>query len=188
MSEQPREEGTQRFATVLTAEVQKTVVDALRGGAPPEAAAAFAGISRATYFNWLKRGREAIIQANGNAEQIVETDPYANFVVSVDEALSRFIVGTVAAIGTAGRTATDGDWRALAWMLERRFPALFGKITRHEVTGKNGQPIQLEHAIVLDPGALDRLSLERKIQLAEILAEMDGEVIDADEALLELDA
>ena len=47
--------------------------------------------------------------------------------------------------------------------------------------------MQVDHAIILDPAALDRLPLERKLLLAEILGEMDGEIIDGDAKLLELE-
>jgi len=187
MSERVRDE-TGLYVEKLTPDVRQSVVDALLGGAPPEAACSYAGIARSTYYEWLKRGRKAIADANGNASTIVASDAYAGFVVAVDHALSRFITGNMAAIGAAGRRKSEGDWKALAWQLEARFPALFGRRTRHEITGKGGGPVQLEHAIVLDPSALDRLPLERKLVLAEILAEMDGEVIEADSQLLELEA
>lgn len=187
MADQPRDPSTARFTSSLTPEVQQLVVDALLGGAPPEVACSYAGIQRSTYYEWLKRGRRAISEANGNADAIVQTDPYAGFVAAVDHALARFITGNLAAIGTAGRVETGGQWQALAWQLERRFPAFFGRKTRHEITGKDGGPVDIAHAIVLDPAALDSLPLERKLVLAEILAEMDGEVIDA-EPLLELEA
>jgi hypothetical protein len=188
VSERVRDPESGLYTSKLTPEVQGEVVKALLGGSPPEAACAYAGIQRSTYYEWLKRGRAALSDANGNAAQVVEENPYAGFVVAVDHALSRFITGTVATIGAAGRTRSEGDWRALAWLLERRFPGLFGQRTRHEITGRDGGPIELEHAIVLDPGALDRLPLERKLILADILAEMDGEVIEGDGHLLELEA
>jgi hypothetical protein len=183
----PKDETTGVFVSKLTDEVVAQVVEALRAGAPPEVACAYAGVVRATYYNWLKRGRDAIDAANGDLPQVIAENEYARFVVSVDNALARFVVGNMSRIGIAGRQNSEGQWQALAWQLERRFPALFGRKTRHEITGKDGGPIQLEHAIVLDPGALDRLPLERKLLLAEILAEMDGEIIDG-APMLELEA
>lgn len=175
--EQPRD-ALGRFAEKLTPEVRQQVVDALRAGAPPEVASAYAGIVRATYYNWLERGRAAISAANGDLPQVLGENEYAQFVVAVDNALAQFVVGNMTRIGVAGRTKVDGEWQALAWQLERRFPAFFARRTRHEVTGANGEPLRVEHAIVLDPGKLDGLPLERKLLLAEILAELDGEVID----------
>lgn len=35
------------------------------------------------------------------------------------------------------------DWRARAWVAERRFASTFGERTRHEHTGKNGGPIEI---------------------------------------------
>lgn len=177
--EQPRD-ALGRFSDKLTPEVRGLVVDALRAGAPPEVACAYAGVVRKTYYNWLGRGREAIAAANGDLGDVVASDPYAQFAVAVDNALAQFVVGNMTRIGIAGRQEVDGQWQALAWQLERRFPAYFSRRTRHEVTGANGEPLRVEHAIVLDPGKLDGLPLERKLLLAEILAEMDGDIIEAE--------
>lgn len=184
VEEQPRDQ-LGRYTNKLTDEVREELVKALRAGAPPEVAAAYAGVVRKTYYNWLEQGRAAINNANGNLGEVLASDPHAQFVVAVDNALAQFVVGNLTEIGLSGRLDRDGQWQALAWQLERRFPAFFGRKTRHEITGKDGGPIQLDHAIVLPPGALDRLPLERKLLLAEILAEMEGEVIDH-EPLLEL--
>ena len=43
--------------TKLTPEIQQRLVEALRAGNTREAAAAYAGISRSTFYNWLERGR-----------------------------------------------------------------------------------------------------------------------------------
>lgn len=187
MSERARDPETGTFVTKLTDEVAKTITDALRAGAPPEMACSYAGVWRSTYYSWLERGREAIAAANGDLPAIVAADPFARLVIQADSALSQFAVGNMTTIGLHGRTDRDGDWRALAWQLERRFPAMFGRKTRHEVTGADGAPLRVEHAIVLDPSKLDALPMERKLLLAEILAELDGEVIDHDDSALALE-
>lgn len=174
-----RDPETFMFVSKLTPEVEAEIVKALRAGAPPETACAFAGVVRSTYYDWLRQGRAAIAQANGNAPQIIAEDPFAHFAAAVDWALAQFVVGNMTQIGLHGRANRDGDWKALSWQLEHRFPALFHKHTRHSVSGS----VKVEHAIVLDPGKLDTLPMERKLLLAEILAELDGEVIDADPVL-----
>ena len=38
----------------------------------------------------------------------------------------------------------DPDWRASAEFLARRFPAEWGRVDRHEITGKDGGPVRIE--------------------------------------------
>lgn len=43
------------------------------------------------------------------------------------------------------QAASDGNWQAAAWKLERRFPDVYGQPkVRHEVTGPNGGSIPVE--------------------------------------------
>ena len=181
----PKDVETGRFVSKLTPEVRGLIIDALRAGAPPEVACAYAGVVRQTYYNWMERGRAAISGANGDLPEVLAKDEFAQLVTAVDTALSQFVVGNLTEIGLQGRLDRPGQWQALAWQLERRFPAYFGRKTRHEITGKDGGPIQIENAIILPPGALDRLPLERKLQLAEILSEIEGEIIEAEPLALE---
>jgi hypothetical protein len=183
--ERQQDPETGKFVSKLSPEVRGQIVDALRAGAPPEVACAYAGVVRKTYYNWMERGRAAISSANGDLPEVLATDEYAQLVTAVDTALAQFVVGNLTEIGLSGRLDRPGQWQALAWQLERRFPAFFGRKTRHEITGKDGGPIQIENAIVLPPGAIDRLPLERKIMLAEILAEMEGEIIENEPLALE---
>jgi len=59
---------------------------------------------------WLRRGDEE------------EIGLYADLAQAVAAALADMKIRNVALIADAG----DGDWRAAAWLLERRFPAEFG--------------------------------------------------------------
>ena len=77
----------------------------LRSGCYIENAAACAGISRSTFYRWLRRGET---QARGK---------YRNFWDTVTVSLAICEVRHVSAIAAAAQT----DWRAAAWLLERRF-------------------------------------------------------------------
>ncbi|MFC1639820.1 hypothetical protein ACFL3B_03540, partial [Gemmatimonadota bacterium] len=105
--------------TKLTPELAETIVEAIRGGNYAQVAAATAGISEMTFYSWLKRGTdepdsiygefaEAVLTASGEAEQ---------------EKLDRL---------RREVQADDGDWKAAAWWLERRFPKRWGKQQRLE--------------------------------------------------------
>ena len=172
---------TGRYLSKLTEPTKERILEALASGVPPEVAAAYAGVVRSTYIDWLAKGRRAIADANGNLADVLATDPYAQFALEVEEALSKFVVGNSAHITAAGTTKTEGEWQALAWQLERRFPQWFSRKTRHEVTGADGGPIQHAHAVVvaIPQGAWEALPVGDRLKLAEILSKVEGSVQEA---------
>lgn len=144
----------------FTPETVETLLNAIGRGLPFHLAAQAAGVAETTFYAWqagkfprnadkeLKAGfSEALTRARGlSALQLIET-------IS---------------------DASAEDWRAAAWILERRFPEDFGK-TRVEVTGANGGPVQVEVA------ALQRVILsalrdhpEARIEVAQALKAASG--------------
>jgi hypothetical protein len=103
----------------------------------------------------------------------------------VEQALATFVVGNSAAITERGTTKSEGEWQALAWQLERRFPQWFSRKTRHEVTGADGGPIQHEHSVTLriPHAAWERLTIDERVTLSELLEKIEGAVIDQHEVL-----
>jgi hypothetical protein len=102
--------------TKLTAEVQKTITDAIAIGATYQAAAEYAGISYDTFNAWMRDERpkfrqfsEAVVAANARAR--------INLLARIQKA----------AQGTENK---DGDWRAAAWVLERRFGDEYGQTVK----------------------------------------------------------
>jgi hypothetical protein len=92
--------------TRLTPEVQEAVCEAIRHGATYQAASEAAGIAYATFNEWRKDSRlkyvkfsEAITRANADAQ--------LNLLAKI-------------------ANQSDKDWRAAAWILERRFKNDFG--------------------------------------------------------------
>jgi transposase-like protein len=82
-------------------------------------AAIMIGVSPSTLQRWLKRGRN---EQDGSM--------YRKLVDMVDEAteLSEFELRH--RVSLAGQDSKN--WRALAWMLERRFPEKYGKQSQHD--------------------------------------------------------
>lgn len=110
--------------TKLTPALQQLIVDALSVGATHRIACEYAGISQDTLYKWLSKG------ADGKA-------PYAEFSEQIARTQGRTAVGWLAKIEAA---ANAGDWKAVAWKLERRYPQEYGK-TVQEHTGPGGGPM-----------------------------------------------
>lgn len=92
----------------LTPELQARIVEALKLGATRRLAADYAGIGESTLRLWLSR-----------------TGPvYSSLLAAVKEAEAK---GSVGALAKIQKAATDGQWQAAAWLLERRHPEEFGR-------------------------------------------------------------
>jgi hypothetical protein len=76
---------------------------------------AYAGVHYDTFNKWRARGEK---EGSGK---------YYDFAVKVEEAIAYSEIGLVRQVRSKG----DDDWRAAAWMLERRFPETWGK-NQHE--------------------------------------------------------
>lgn len=101
--------------TDLTPPVREKILQALSLGNSRKQAAAFAGIGESTFRRWLQRGRE-------EPEGV-----FREFRESVLEAEARAQIAAMACVTKAIR---DGDWKAAAWMLERRVPEQFAPRSR----------------------------------------------------------
>lgn len=105
--------------------VAARICRAVRRGCSRETAAALAGVSARTLYEW----RDRIPQ----------------FSQGLKKADAGFQAQGVAAICKAGRR----QWQAWAWMLERRFPALFGRVDRHVIReARTLEPKELEPAFI----------------------------------------
>ncbi len=144
--------------TKLTDRVKKNIISAIRAGLSYERAALFAGISESTFYNWKERGER-------EGEGI-----YFEFLEDLKKAEIEGEVRNLAIISKAA----EKQWQAAAWLLERRYPDLWGRVdVKH--TGK----IELEHTneykYVLETNRDIRPEVRREIlsRLGEI--EPDGE-------------
>jgi hypothetical protein len=107
-----------------TPEVEKRIFDAIRLGATYKLAAQYGGIDVATLYRWL--------------------DKDATFAMRLKEAEGGAVVGWLAKIEKA---ASDGNWQAAAWKMERRYPEDYSLRQRLEHTGADGGPIQVEQDV-----------------------------------------
>ena len=100
--------------TKLTPEVRKRIIQALQLGASFKDAAEYGDICYKTFYRWFKKGKE-----NQKSE-------YNEFYKLVSKARSNFNLKLLLRIEQA---ASEGNWRAAAWLLERRCRDEYGKKT-----------------------------------------------------------
>lgn len=98
----------------ITPEVTSKILAAVRGGNYIETAAGFAGISKVTLYDWLRKGANA------------SRGPYREFSNALYEALAAAEVFDINTITQAAKK----DWRAAAWRQERRNPQRWGRKDR----------------------------------------------------------
>lgn len=92
----------------LNPEVARLICNAIRAGCFPETAIEAAGVSRATLYGWLRKGR---------AEK---SGVHRDFLDAYKRSLAEFEVSVVATMRRIGDK--KNAWMALAWLLERRMP------------------------------------------------------------------
>jgi hypothetical protein len=106
-------------------DVAAKIIAFIRRGNTIETAARCAGIHRDTFYDWMKRGRKG-------------QSGYREFADQVDTAVAQAEALHVEVL----REASKDDWRAAAWILERRNPRDWARQDRTVVTGPGGGPIQ----------------------------------------------
>ena len=112
--------------TKLTPDVQDLIVDGINAGLTFGLTCARAGVNPATFYRWLEKGETA------------KSGVYSEFCDTVSRAKADSALRLVSQITLQAPT----DWRAAAFLLERRFPDDYGK--RSEITGKDGGPVKVE--------------------------------------------
>lgn len=110
--------------TKLTPEVQKTITDAIQLGSTYVLAAQAGGIDYSTMAMWMRKGQR------GPGE-------YRTFFEALKKAEGQRASRWLAVIEKA---ASEGEWQAAAWKLERLYPETYGR-KRLEVSGPNSGPI-----------------------------------------------
>jgi len=118
--------------TKLTPAVQEKICAALRSGAYRQTAVHYAGISIQAFQEWMAKGREG-------------RPFWRDFLEAVEKAEADFIIASVGTI----RKASTTQWQAAAWMLERKFPELYGQRQRMPLVQEDDKPIPF---VMLMPG------------------------------------
>jgi len=101
--------------TKLTPERQADFVKAVEAGGTYKMAAARIGVHETTIQAWMKKGREA------------ESGVYREFHLAAQVATDKCGLRWLAEIETLAKQKQD--WKAYAWLLERRFPQDFARLS-----------------------------------------------------------
>ncbi|MDB5910356.1 MAG: putative phage protein [Massilia sp.] len=199
---------TGRPLKLLSDAVEEAILDAIRYGATIEAACAAAGIATSTYRSWMARGREAQETLEETDELPDSERPFLSFLAAAMRAHAQ---GEVANVRRIDRVADGGyviktrtrrmrdpatgdlveetetdiappDWRAAAWILERRHRETFGKeAAALEISGPDGGPVEMAGG---PKGGLEALAARVSANLAAHRAEMAereaAEAVDAE--------
>lgn len=150
--------------TVLTPAVHETIVRLVNAGVPIKRAAMSQGVSARAVMNWMARGRASDPEA--------PDEPYATFAQEVDAARGVYLSGLVMRVGKA----SDKDWRAAAWMLERQFKE-FSERKIHEMDQQPQSGADNIDVSVLDDQerAVFRKLLGKMVQSKQLVADLDEE-------------
>jgi transposase len=135
--------------TKYTPETAAKIVVGIRAGLTTRDAALVAGVHEDTVANWERR--------------------YSAFSAQLARAHAERSANWLARIATLA--AEQRDWRAYAELLDRCAPE-YRKVSKSEVTGKDGGPIRHEHAALA--AAVERIAAERGLDPAEVLAEAEA--------------
>lgn len=128
--------------TKLTPVVQEKVIEAVGTGNYLEVAARYAGISSATLFAWMDRGRKEVERREKDENPDEKEGIYVEFLEAVEKARA---VSETSAVALIRRAAVNGSWQAAAWYLERTNHERWGRKQAVELTGKDGGPLQVEN-------------------------------------------
>jgi hypothetical protein len=121
--------------TKLTPERHKIIVQLIREGNYIVRACDAVGIGRSTYEDWMRRAEAD--DARQLSEGTKDITIYQTFRNDIKKAESDFIADNLRLISTAAIK----EWTAAAWLLERKYPADFGR--RIEITPDTSGIVEL---------------------------------------------
>jgi hypothetical protein len=138
----------------LTAAVHARIVDAIRCGASRAKAAQAAGIDRSTLQRYLARGRGP--NAPVRFQKFVEAFKAAE------------VAAYLASVDSIRQAADRGDWRAAAFMLERRHSDEFGRnAPERDGGGGGGESVHWDFSALTNKQLADLQALLEKVERRE---------------------
>jgi transposase len=123
----------------FTKKNKDNLVKAIVAGNYITTACEYAGVNHNTFYDWDRKGKRAVEESERDGT-LLSKHPlykYARFNEMMQKAIADSEVGLVAQV----RKEAKGDWRAAIAMLERRFPARWGKQDTHNVNLKSNYSV-----------------------------------------------
>lgn len=118
----------------LTKEVIDSIAKAISNGLNNNDACSIAGVSRASFYSWLKDAEEALRNPEAK-KKIKHVGLKLELLDAIKNAESKYKLFHLQNIMQASRST----WQASAWILERKYPEEFGKIDRAAILVNNGK-------------------------------------------------
>lgn len=127
----------------LTDQTIGAIAEAIRLGAYVETAVALAGVSKDSFYRWLKESTDE--DSSSQTRKLSD---------AVKKAMAEAEMRDLAVID---RAAQSGEWTAAAWRLERKHPERWGRQARVQLeqSGADGKPIQIEKHAHLSQAEMD---------------------------------
>lgn len=127
--------------STCTEELRKKIVSACLTGVHPYTAARMHGVANRTFADWMARGRDG-------------EEPFSSFIEEIEKSIAECEFIGVAQVAGGATGSTQGDWRAAAHLLERRFPERWGRQDQLKISGDPDAPIEVTKELKLDPESL----------------------------------
>lgn len=154
--------------TYLTEEMHNAIIKGLEAGNYVTTICDSLGISRNTYYSWMRKGEPVKkFDENGVEYEEYPDTPYGRLRQAVRQAEAKAEMTAVEAI----RNHFDSDWRAPAEFLSRRHPEKWNPKVQVEMSGK------VQHEVTVSE---QRLALYNRLDLLSIEREDDPEAIEAE--------
>ena len=107
-------------------DLQHLALAAIGKGLPMEMVAGAIGVSFRTLQSWFERGRgEIVVTEDGDR---YATGPWGEFVLKAQKLQAMIVLKRLDKIEAIGERRSE--WTAFAWLLERNYPELFGRVNR----------------------------------------------------------
>lgn len=139
----------------LTDELIDTIAQAIRVGAYVETAVALAGVSKDSFYRWLRQA---------------ESDEANEVTVKLSDAVKKALAESEKRdLDVIDRAAQQGEWTAAAWRLERKFPNKWGRQSKVQLehTGLEGGPIEIQSMTEEEAEARIEKLLQKRTVLIE---------------------
>jgi len=161
--------------TILNQAMFDAIIDLLKRGNYLSTTAKAVGITPATITSWANKGNAILDEER---DDLTPTEQlYASFAIEVEKARGFAEVQNVEVI----RRASQDNWTAAAWWLERTNPKSWGRVQRTEITGADGGAIEVDASAVnrkIEAMLANRLVIDAQVVADNAELTTGSEIVD----------